>query len=437
MNWTNVDGTTTYTYAWQRNALTQIGTGATYTVTAADLGQAVTCTKTASDSGGSTTSLPSLPATPTAALAPVNVTPPSITGTAQQGQTVTCSTQPGDWLNSPTGYTYSWQRNVTTTISTGQTYTLTGADVNQAITCQVVASNSGGMSLPATSLPIIPGAPAAGTIPVLEAPPAISGTAAQGQTVTCSPGTWTNSPTSFTYSWQRNVATAIGATSTYTLTAADVNAAITCMVVAHNASGDSLPAISLPMVPVAASSNGGSSGGTTGGNTGGNSGGNTGGNTGGGGGGGGKVHAPTLRSFSVTPHTVIVLVRGKHRTTKGTTFQYALDSRAGLLIEIQQHLAGRLQGGHCVAATARNRKARSCTRWVTVKLLKVTSAKAGTSRLQFAGRIGAHLVAVGTYRAYAAAVNAGGWSKVRSVSFVVKSKLVAPHRPRRPSHHRH
>ena len=88
--------------------------------------------------------------------------------------------------------------------------------------------------------------------PVVAAPPVISGTAEQGQFVSCSSGTWLNDPSGYVYSWQRNGANIAGASgSTYTLAANDVGHAITCTVVAHNAVGDSLPAISLPVLPIA------------------------------------------------------------------------------------------------------------------------------------------------------------------------------------------
>jgi hypothetical protein len=68
----------------------------------------------------------------------------------------------------------------------------------------------------------------AAIVPLELSPPSISGSAQQGQTVSCSTGTWLNSPSSYAYSWQRDATTAIGDTaSTYTLTAADVNHAIT------------------------------------------------------------------------------------------------------------------------------------------------------------------------------------------------------------------
>ena len=70
---------------------------------------------------------------------PVNTVAPAITGTAQEGQTLTCST--GTWSGSPT-YTYQWKRNGSNIGSaTNSTYTLVTADVSQSITCQVTATN--------------------------------------------------------------------------------------------------------------------------------------------------------------------------------------------------------------------------------------------------------------------------------------------------------
>ena len=71
--------------------------------------------------------------------APVNTVAPAITGTAQEGQTLTCST--GTWSGSPT-YTYQWKRNGSNIGSaTNSTYVLVTADVGQSIKCTVTATN--------------------------------------------------------------------------------------------------------------------------------------------------------------------------------------------------------------------------------------------------------------------------------------------------------
>lgn len=71
--------------------------------------------------------------------APTNTVAPAITGTAQEGQTLTCST--GTWTGSPT-YTYQWKRNGSNIGSaTNSTYTLVTADVGQSIKCTVTATN--------------------------------------------------------------------------------------------------------------------------------------------------------------------------------------------------------------------------------------------------------------------------------------------------------
>lgn len=70
---------------------------------------------------------------------PVNSVAPALSGTAQEGQTLTCST--GTWSGSPT-YTYQWKRdgnNITS--ATNSTYTLVTADVGTSIKCTVTATN--------------------------------------------------------------------------------------------------------------------------------------------------------------------------------------------------------------------------------------------------------------------------------------------------------
>jgi hypothetical protein len=91
----------------------------------------------------------------------------------------------------------------------------------------------------------------AGLVPTLLLPPAITGTAQVGLTLTSTTGNWTNSPTSFAYQWARcdaagaNCAPIVGATSSaYTLTAAEVGATVRVSVTASNRLGPSTGAVS-------------------------------------------------------------------------------------------------------------------------------------------------------------------------------------------------
>lgn len=66
--------------------------------------------------------------------------------------------------------------------------------------------------------------------PVNTGLPLVTGTGTVGQTLSCSTGTWLNSPT-FTYQWMRSGVVIAGATSaTYLLVAGDSTKAVTCIV---------------------------------------------------------------------------------------------------------------------------------------------------------------------------------------------------------------
>lgn len=84
---------------------------------------------------------------------PSNTVAPAITGTAQEGQTLTCST--GTWSGSPT-YTYQWKRNGNNIGgATSSTYLVALADVGQNILCTVTATNFVG-SATADSNTVVP-----------------------------------------------------------------------------------------------------------------------------------------------------------------------------------------------------------------------------------------------------------------------------------------
>ena len=169
----------------------------------------------------------------TSGSAPVNTVSPSISGTTTLGSVLT--TTNGTWNNSPTSYTYQWNRNFSPIPSaTSSTYTLVLADSASAITCVVTATNASG-STPDTSNIITAGTYAA---PVNSSPPSISGTTTIGSVLTSTFGGWTNSPTSYAFQWNRNGSPIPSATSsTYTLVLADSASAITCVVTATNAFG--------------------------------------------------------------------------------------------------------------------------------------------------------------------------------------------------------
>ena len=88
-------------------------------------------------------------------VAPVNTVAPAITGKAQEGKTVTCST--GTWTGTPTiTFAFQWKRHGSNIGSaTNSTYVLVLADVGDSITCQVTATNGSG-SASATSNTITP-----------------------------------------------------------------------------------------------------------------------------------------------------------------------------------------------------------------------------------------------------------------------------------------
>ncbi len=190
----------------------------------------------------------------TGSSTPVNLSPPSVSGSLVSGQLLTAS--PGSWSGSPAPtFTYQWQRCdgggancVAISLATASTYTLTGADVGSTIRVTVTATNTAGSAGPvsATATPVVT---AAAVAPMNLSPPSVSGSLVSGQVLTASPGSWSGSPApTFTYQWQRCdgggancVAISLATASTYTLTGADVGSTIRVTVTATNTAGSAGP----------------------------------------------------------------------------------------------------------------------------------------------------------------------------------------------------
>jgi hypothetical protein len=270
---------TTYAYQWRDcDALGEgclnIGgaTTASHTLQPLDVGNAVRVVVTATNTGGSTPASSAATETvspvppPPPPPAPTNTALPTITGTTTEGQTLSASK--GTWTGSPTSYTYQWQDCNTlgencanASGATTASYTLSANDVGHTIRVIVAASNEAG-STPATSaasatvsaIPPPPPPPA----PTNTALPTITGTTTEGQTLSASKGTWSGSPTSYTYQWQdcntlgASCSNTNGATTTsYKLSASDVGHTIRVVVTATN-EGGSTPATSAASATVAA-----------------------------------------------------------------------------------------------------------------------------------------------------------------------------------------
>jgi len=179
------------------------------------------------------------------AAAPANTTPPNVSGTAKVGSTLTVSN--GTWSNSPTNFTYQWQRCSSTTSCTdianalGQSYVVRNADGGFRIRADVTATNADGQATAHSNLTSVVEASGA---PVNTVRPSITGDAIVGETLTAENGTWSNAPTSFRYQWLQcdrfggACVLVPGATGkTYGVRFADVSGTLRVDVTARNANG--------------------------------------------------------------------------------------------------------------------------------------------------------------------------------------------------------
>lgn len=221
----------------------------TYTVTAADTGHVLVALVTASAGGKQVSALsspvrpPQAPATGTTTTTspptttgptagPKNGARPTVAGSPVQGIKLVATA--GSWAGSGTiSYAYQWYRCDTSGAhcgsihgATAATYTLVAADLAHTIGLTVNATDSTGKGSAYASLVGPVAAPSAPLFATVQ--PAASGTAAPGKAVTISTGTWSQTPSSYQYAWQRcnangRLCTAIaGATgASYTVTTAD------------------------------------------------------------------------------------------------------------------------------------------------------------------------------------------------------------------------
>ncbi|MBI5276443.1 MAG: hypothetical protein HY854_08275 [Burkholderiales bacterium] len=226
------NGLGTFSYQWLRNGSSIGGaTSDTYTLVDADVGAKISVRVSYTDDDGYAEQVTSAQ---TANIANVNDSPTgtvTITGTADEGQTLTANTAglaDGDGLGD---FSYQWLRGGATIGSaTGSTYQLTQADVDATISVRVSYTDDHGTAEQVTS------SSTAVVANVNDAPTGtvtIEGAAAIGQLLTANADGIADEDGlgTFSYQWLRDGDVIGGATSTeYALVQADVGARISVRV---------------------------------------------------------------------------------------------------------------------------------------------------------------------------------------------------------------
>lgn len=238
----------TFAYLWVRDrglpdqAVIGPTSASTYTVQLGDELHSLSCTVIATNSVGSSEAS-STNSVRVRGSKPENTSAPRVSGTPMVGDALTC--EPGTWSGVPTPtYAYVWIRDSGTPqeeaigSATSATYTARTEDRGDSLTCEVTASNSEGSTSSSSAKVVVP-ASTGGTAPENKLAPSVSGKALLGSQLTCSPGTWTGTPTPLlTYQWLRDNSPIASATArTYLIVEADQGHTLSCQVTAVNSEG--------------------------------------------------------------------------------------------------------------------------------------------------------------------------------------------------------
>lgn len=204
---------------------------------------------------------------------------PAVSGTPRAGHTLTATS--GSWTGAaPISFAYRWvlcgrdggardgSNCAPIAGATGPGYRLTGSDVGWRLRVRVTATNDAGSATAASEPTSVvgPAGPAVPVTPHNTREPSLAGAAAQGQTLTADPGSWTGAGTiKLSYQWVRcgpdgglsdgsNCADIRGATATkYAVAAGDVGSRLRFRVTARSPFGQQTAASNAtpPVKPLA------------------------------------------------------------------------------------------------------------------------------------------------------------------------------------------
>ncbi len=133
---------------------------------------------------------------------------------------------------------------------------------------------------------------------------------------------------------------------------------------------------------------------------------------------------PVITHYRVTNQTFVGVTRSRKKLKhkRGTAFKYTLSEAAKVKIVITERVSGKRKGKGCVARTRKLRKAKKCTRTITLGTLNRGSHQ-GANTVTFSGRIGSKALKPGRYQATITATdNAKHKSKTRTLTFKIVTR---------------
>ncbi len=252
-------GTTPISFAFQwRRCSTSGGncgsiggaTSQTYTLGSSDVGRTLRVQVTATNSAGSSQVVSAQTSVVAAPAAPANTAAPTLSGTAQDGHTMTVSN--GSWKSdSSLSYSYRWNRCDSSGTNCGaisgathSSYKATASDVGHRLRAAVTAKNSAGSTSASSSASDV--VQPAGIAPLNTVRPSLSGISKVGQALAVCCGSWSGTqPIALAFRWVRcgpNGAAPCdpiaGATQqSYTLTTTEIGHTVEAFVDASNPYG--------------------------------------------------------------------------------------------------------------------------------------------------------------------------------------------------------
>jgi hypothetical protein len=129
-----------------------------------------------------------------------------------------------------------------------------------------------------------------------------------------------------------------------------------------------------------------------------------------------RLSPSSFRPAASGPSVTAADRKKKRKAPRGTTVTFTLTQAGSTAFTIERRTTGRRSGASCVKATRKNRKARRCRLYATIKgAAFARDGAVGANKFRLTGRVGRKALKPGSYRLVASA----GDASVKRASFKV------------------